>query len=60
MEDKSKETPVLRKTFENELQQLKDEILLLGSMVEQSIMTTWCNDSQFRQHYFSFADFKIA
>ncbi|MBN1305046.1 MAG: phosphate signaling complex protein PhoU [Anaerolineales bacterium] len=38
MDDKSKETPVLRKTFENELQQLKDEILLLGSMVEQSIL----------------------
>lgn len=27
-----------RKTFENEIQQLKDEILVLGSMVERSIM----------------------
>ena len=27
---------MLRKTFEHEIQQLKDEILLLGSMVEQS------------------------
>lgn len=27
-----------RKTFENEIQQLKDEIIVLGSMVEQSIM----------------------
>jgi len=29
---------MLRKTFETELQQLKDELLLLGSMVEQSIL----------------------
>jgi len=29
---------MLRKTFENEIQQLKDEILLLGSQVEQSIL----------------------
>ncbi len=29
---------MIRKTFENEIQQLKDEIILLGSMVEQSIM----------------------
>jgi phosphate transport system protein len=29
---------MLRKTFENEIQQLKDEIILLGSMIEQSIM----------------------
>jgi len=29
---------MLRKTFENEIQQLKDEVVLLGSMVEQSIM----------------------
>jgi phosphate transport system protein len=29
---------MLRKTFENEIQQLKDEIIVLGSMVEQSIM----------------------
>ena len=26
---------MLRKTFENEIQQLKDEIIVLGSMVEQ-------------------------
>ncbi|RPH56640.1 MAG: phosphate signaling complex protein PhoU, partial [Chloroflexi bacterium] len=29
---------MLRKTFENEIQQLKDEILVLGSMVEQSVL----------------------
>ena len=29
---------MLRKTFENEIQQLKDEIILLGSMIEQSII----------------------
>ena len=29
---------MIRKTFENELQQVKDEILVLGSMVEQSIL----------------------
>jgi phosphate transport system protein len=29
---------MLRKTFENEIQQLKDEILVLGSMVEQSAL----------------------
>jgi phosphate transport system protein len=29
---------MLRKTFENEIQQLKDEIIVLGSMVEQSIV----------------------
>jgi phosphate transport system protein len=29
---------MLRKTFENEIQQLKNEILLLGSQVEQSIL----------------------
>jgi phosphate transport system protein len=28
----------MRKTFESEIQQLKDELLLLGSMVEQQIM----------------------
>ncbi len=28
----------MRKTFESEIQQLKDEILLLGSMVEQAIL----------------------
>jgi len=30
--------PPIRKTFENEIQQLKDELLLLGSMVEQQIL----------------------
>ena len=29
---------MLRKTFENEIQHLKDEIILLGSMVEQSLL----------------------
>ncbi|MFZ5910830.1 MAG: phosphate signaling complex protein PhoU [Chloroflexota bacterium] len=29
---------MIRKTFENELQQIKDEILMLGSMVEQAIL----------------------
>lgn len=29
---------MLRKTFEHEIQQLKDEIILLGSMVEQSLL----------------------
>ena len=28
----------MRKTFENEIQQVKDEVLLLGSMVEQAIL----------------------
>jgi phosphate transport system protein len=28
----------MRKTFENEIQQLKDEVLLLGSLVEQAIL----------------------
>ncbi len=31
---------MIRKTFENELQELKDEILVLGSMVEQAILGT--------------------
>jgi len=31
---------MIRKTFENELQELKDEILVLGSMVEQAILDT--------------------
>ena len=30
--------PLMRKTFEIEIQQLKDELLLMGSMVEQQIM----------------------
>ncbi len=29
---------MLRKTFETEIQQVKDEILVLGSMVEQAIL----------------------
>jgi phosphate transport system protein len=29
---------MLRKTFENEIQELKDEILILGSMVEQALL----------------------
>jgi len=34
----SKETrPPMRKTFESEIQQLKDELLVLGSMVEQQV-----------------------
>jgi phosphate transport system protein len=32
------EESMLRKTFENEIQQLKDDILVLGSMVEQAIL----------------------
>jgi phosphate transport system protein len=31
---------MIRKTFENELQQVKDEILVLGSMVETAILDT--------------------
>ena len=31
---------MIRKTFENELQQVKDEVLVLGSMVEQAILGT--------------------
>jgi phosphate transport system protein len=31
---------MLRKTFENEIQQVKDDILLLGSMVEQAILNS--------------------
>jgi phosphate transport system protein len=29
---------MLRKTFESELQQVKDDVLVLGSMVEQAIL----------------------
>ena len=29
---------MLRKTFETEIQQLKDEIILLGSLVEQNLL----------------------
>ncbi len=36
---KSREArPPMRKTFETEIQQLKDELLLLGSMVEQQVL----------------------
>ncbi|MDQ2692137.1 MAG: phosphate signaling complex protein PhoU [Chloroflexota bacterium] len=31
---------MLRKTFENEIQQVKDDVLLLGSMVEQAILAS--------------------
>jgi len=31
---------MIRKTFEHEMQQVKDEVLLLGSMVEQAILTS--------------------
>ena len=31
---------MLRKTFEHEIQQVKDDVLLLGSMVEQAILST--------------------
>ena len=31
---------MLRKTFESEIQQVKDEVLVLGSMVEQAIIST--------------------
>lgn len=31
---------MLRKTFESEIQQVKDEVLVLGSMVEQAILDT--------------------
>jgi len=32
------EAPMIRKTFELELQQVKDDILVLGSMVEQAVL----------------------
>ena len=31
---------MIRKTFENEIQQVKDEVLLLGSMVEHAIIAS--------------------
>jgi phosphate transport system protein len=34
------EARMLRKTFEHEIQQVKDDVLLLGSMVEQAILNT--------------------
>ncbi len=38
MTSQRSEDPMLRKTFENEIQQLKDDVLVLGSMVEQAIL----------------------
>jgi len=32
------EVAMLRKTFETEIQQVKDDVLVLGSMVEQAIL----------------------
>jgi len=34
------EGSMLRKTFENEIQQVKDDVLVLGSMVEQAILNS--------------------
>jgi phosphate transport system protein len=34
------EVAMLRKTFETEIQQVKDDVLVLGSMVEQAILNT--------------------
>ena len=31
---------MIRKTFENELQEVKDDILVLGSMVEEAILAS--------------------
>lgn len=31
---------MLRKTFESEIQQVKDDVLMLGSMVEEAILNT--------------------
>jgi phosphate transport system protein len=38
MNSKRSEDSMLRKTFENEIQQVKDDVLVLGSMVEQAIL----------------------
>jgi len=38
MNSKRSEDSMLRKTFENEIQQVKDDVLVLGSMVEQAIV----------------------
>src|SRR6266508_3429324 len=38
--NKRAEDFMLRKTFENEIQQVKDDVLLLGSMVEQAILNS--------------------
>ena len=34
------EESMIRKTFEHEIQQVKDEVLLLGTMVEHAIMAS--------------------
>jgi phosphate transport system protein len=38
MNNMRNEDVMLRKTFENEIQQVKDDVLVLGSMVEQAIL----------------------
>lgn len=38
--NKGNEDVMLRKTFENEIQQVKDDVLLLGSMVEHAILNS--------------------
>ena len=38
--NKRDEGSMLRKTFENEIQQVKDDVLVLGSMVEQAILNS--------------------
>jgi len=38
--NKGNEDFMLRKTFENEIQQVKDDVLLLGSMVEHAILNS--------------------
>jgi phosphate transport system protein len=40
MTGRRNEDSMLRKTFENEIQHVKDEVLLLGSMVEQAILNS--------------------
>ena len=40
MNNMRNEDVMLRKTFENEIQQVKDDVLVLGSMVEQAILNS--------------------
>jgi phosphate transport system protein len=40
MNNQGTEAIMLRKTFENEIQQVKDDVLVLGSMVEQAILNS--------------------
>ena len=40
LSDNRTEGTMIRKTFENEIQQVKDDVLLLGSMVEQAILNS--------------------